>query len=71
MANLKSEVHEFIISRVFEAPQELVWRVCTEPDHMKHWWGPKGAAAKYSKMDFRPGGTYHYCLCTLDGSDMW
>ena len=63
--------HEFVISRVFDAPRELVWKAFTDPEHMKHWWGPKGFTARVAKMDFRPGGSYHYCLRSPDGKDMW
>jgi uncharacterized protein YndB with AHSA1/START domain len=62
---------EFVISRVFDAPRELVWKAFTDPEHMKHWWGPKGFTARVAKMDFRPGGVYHYCLRSPDGHDMW
>lgn len=67
----KPEKGEFVISRVFDAPRELVWKACTEPEHMKHWWGPKGFTVRVAKMDFRPGGGYHYCLRSPDGHDMW
>jgi uncharacterized protein YndB with AHSA1/START domain len=61
----------FIISRVFDAPRELVWKAFTEPEHMKQWWGPKGFRVQAAKMDFRPGGSYHYCMRSPDGHDMW
>ena len=47
---------DFVISRVFDAPRELVWKCFTEPERMKHWWGPKGFKVIASKMDLRPGG---------------
>jgi uncharacterized protein YndB with AHSA1/START domain len=62
---------EFVISRTFDAPRELVWKVFTDPEHMKHWWGPKGFTVLAAKMDFRPGGSYHYCMRSPDGHDMW
>jgi uncharacterized protein YndB with AHSA1/START domain len=62
---------DFVISRVFDAPRELVWKAFTDPEHMKHWWGPKGFTVRAAKMDFRPGGSYHYCLRSPDGQDMW
>jgi uncharacterized protein YndB with AHSA1/START domain len=62
---------EFVITRVFDAPRELVWKAWTDPERMKHWWGPKGFKAIASKMDLRPGGTYHYGLRAPDGSTMW
>ena len=62
---------DFVISRTFDAPRELVWKAFTDPEHMKHWWGPKGFTVRAANMDFRPGGTYHYCLRSPDGHDMW
>jgi uncharacterized protein YndB with AHSA1/START domain len=61
----------FIISRVFDAPRDLVWKAFTEPERMKRWWGPKGFTVIASKMDLRPGGTYHYGMRAPDGSAMW
>ena len=61
----------FIMSREFNAPLELVWKAWTEPKHMKEWLGPKGVTSRYDKMDFRPGGIYHYCQVTPDGREMW
>jgi uncharacterized protein YndB with AHSA1/START domain len=62
---------DFVISRIFDAPRELVWKCFTDPEHMKHWWGPKGFIVIASKMDFRVGGTYHYGMKAPDGSPMW
>ena len=62
---------DFVISRVFDAPRELVWKAFTEPERMKQWWGPKGFTVIASKMDLRPGGTYHYGMKAPDGSAMW
>ena len=56
---------------MFDAPRELVWKCFTEPEHMKQWWGPKGVTVTVSKMDLRPGGTYHYRMETADGTPMW
>jgi uncharacterized protein YndB with AHSA1/START domain len=64
-------VEDFVISRTFHAPRELVWKVFTDPEHMNHWWGPKGFTMRTAKMDFRPGGTYHYCMSSPDGHEMW
>src|SRR5262249_58316406 len=62
---------EFVISRTFDAPRELVWKAFTEAERMQHWWGPKGFQVIASKMDLRPGGTYHYGMRAPDGSTMW
>jgi uncharacterized protein YndB with AHSA1/START domain len=62
---------EFVISRVFDAPRDLVWKAFTDPEHMKHWWGPKGFKVIASKMDLRVGGSYHYGMQSPGGSPMW
>lgn len=62
---------EFVISRVLDAPRDLVWKCFTDPEHMKQWWGPKGVKILKSEMDLRVGGTYHYGMQTTDGSVMW
>ena len=56
---------------MFDAPRELVWKCFTDPERMKHWWGPKGFKVIASKMDLRPGGTYHYGMKAPDGMPMW
>jgi uncharacterized protein YndB with AHSA1/START domain len=62
---------DFVISRVLDAPRDLVWKAFTDPERMKRWWGPKGFTVIASKMDLRVGGTYHYGLKAPDGSPMW
>jgi len=62
---------DFVITRVFDAPRALVWQAFTDPERMRHWWGPKGFTVIVSKMDLRPGGTYHYGMKAPDGSPIW
>lgn len=62
---------EFVISRVFNAPRDLVWKCFTDAEHMKQWWGPAGVTIVKSEMDLRPGGRYHYAMRLPDGSLMW
>jgi len=62
---------DFMVSRVFDAPRELVWRAFTEPQPMQGWFGPTGTAIIAATMDLRPGGTYHYGMRTPDGGAMW
>lgn len=61
----------FVISHTFDAPRDLVWKAFTEEERLKQWWGPKGFPVASSKMDLRPGGTYHYAMQVPDGSLMW
>jgi len=61
----------FILSREFNAPRELMWSLWTEQDHFTRWFGPKGFTMPVAKMDFRPGGLFHYCLTSSDGKELW
>ena len=62
---------ELIIERLFNAPLHLVWEAHTEPEHLKHWWGPKGFKMEIIRMNFVPGGTLHYSLENEQGFKMW
>jgi uncharacterized protein YndB with AHSA1/START domain len=70
-SNVATSRKDFVISRVFDAPRELVWKCITDAERMKQWWGPKGFAVIASKMDLRPGGTYHYGMKAPNGNVMW
>jgi uncharacterized protein YndB with AHSA1/START domain len=61
--------HELQITRVFDAPRELVWKMWTDPEHMKHWAGPRQFEARHIENDARPGGKWRLCLHT-DGFDV-
>ena len=62
---------EFVITRILNAPRELVFKVWTEAEHMERWWGPKGLSLSVAKLDPRPGGIFHYIMRTPDGHEMW
>jgi uncharacterized protein YndB with AHSA1/START domain len=62
---------EFVIERAFDAPLDLMWKVWTDPEHMKNWFGPKGMKGIYSRNDFRVGGSYHYGLQAPNGDVIW
>jgi uncharacterized protein YndB with AHSA1/START domain len=59
---------EFTITRVFDAPRELVWKAWTDPDHVARWFGPRGFTTPRSTvtMDVRPGGTFEVTMVSDD-----
>lgn len=61
----------FVTSRTFDAPRELVWKAWSERARLMQWFGPKGFTMPAAKMDFRPGGSFHYCVESPDGNEMW
>ncbi len=62
---------ELIITRVFSAPRELVWKAWTEPERVKQWWGPRGFTSPFCKIDLRVGGSYLFSMRSTDGQDFW
>jgi uncharacterized protein YndB with AHSA1/START domain len=71
MVDAETKSADFVISRVFDAPRELVWQAFADPERMKHWFGPKGSTIVSSKMDLRVGGVYHGAMRNPDGQIMW
>ncbi len=62
---------ELVITRVFDAPRDLVWKAFTESDRLASWWGPTGFAMLVRTLDFRPGGVFLYAMRSPDGHIMW
>jgi uncharacterized protein YndB with AHSA1/START domain len=62
---------ELVITRIFDAPRELVWKAWTEPEHIMQWWGPKDFTAPVIKTDFRVGGKSLWCMRSPEGEDYW
>jgi len=65
--NTVNETERMIITRIFDAPRELVWKAWTDPKYVMQWWGPKGFTAPVCKMDFRVGGKFLWCMKGPDG----
>ncbi|UOQ46707.1 SRPBCC domain-containing protein [Gracilibacillus caseinilyticus] len=55
-----------VLERIFHAPQDLVFQMFKEADHLKHWWGPAGWELPVCHVDFRNGGSWHYCMKCVD-----
>jgi uncharacterized protein YndB with AHSA1/START domain len=65
------EKGQLVTSRVFDAPRELVFKAQAESERLGRWWGAKGFTTRVIKLDFRPGGVFHYSMRTPDGHEMW
>jgi len=61
---------ELVITRVLNAPRELVFKAFSEAEALAQWWGPKGATIKVNKLDLKPGGIFHYSMQSPMG-EMW
>ncbi|MFZ5522801.1 MAG: SRPBCC domain-containing protein [Pseudomonadota bacterium] len=62
---------DLVITRIFDAPRELVWKAWTEPGQLMRWWAPKGCTTPFCKEDLRIGGKFHYCMRLPEGRDIW
>jgi len=60
---------EIVSTRVVDAPRELVFRAWTDPDHLAHWWGPKGFTNTFELFDLKPGGLWRFVMHGPDGVD--
>jgi uncharacterized protein YndB with AHSA1/START domain len=67
----QQRIEPFVISRTFKASRERLWKAFSELEQMQQWFGPKGFSTRTAKLDFRVGGTYHYCLVAPDGMEVW
>jgi uncharacterized protein YndB with AHSA1/START domain len=62
---------EVLITRVFDAPRELVFQAWTDPGQLPRWFAPRGCTIDFAALDLRPGGSFHSCIHTPDGHDCW
>jgi uncharacterized protein YndB with AHSA1/START domain len=57
------------ITRVFDAPREMIWDAWTDPKQIVQWWGPRGFTSTIHEMDVRPGGVWKSTMHGPDGTD--
>jgi uncharacterized protein YndB with AHSA1/START domain len=62
LASLKAAAEagkqDIVLTRVFDAPVEAVWKAWTEPEQVMKWWGPTGFTSPSCQIDFREGGKF-------------
>ena len=64
--------HELVITRVFDAPRELVFDAWTKAEHLKRWQGaPRGFTVTTEESEIRPGGGFRICMRSPEGVDHW
>jgi len=66
-----SATDALIITRIFDAPRDLVWKAWTEPERMMRWFGPKDYTVPHCEIDFRVGGRVFFCMRSPEGQDYW
>ena len=68
--NLSAEPgkQEIVITREFDTPRELVFKVITDPNLIPQWWGPRYLSTEVDKMDVRSGGEWRYINRDAEGN---
>ena len=61
---------EIVLTRVFDAPRQLVWDAFTKPELLKRWFGPRGWSLAVCEVDLRVGGGFRFVLRGPDGQKM-
>ncbi|QRG70128.1 SRPBCC family protein [Brevibacillus choshinensis] len=60
---------EIVITRILDAPRELVFDAWTKEENLSKWWGPRGFTTTFQKFDMKPGGTWQFIMHGPDGVD--
>jgi uncharacterized protein YndB with AHSA1/START domain len=60
---------EIVLSRVLDAPRDLVWQAWTDPAQVVQWWGPQGFTTTTREINVRPGGVWRFVMHGPDGRD--
>ena len=68
-SNANTADREIVLTRIFDATRELVWKAWTEPKHIVQWWGPRGFTTTIHEMDLRPGGIWRLTMYGPDGAE--
>ena len=67
----KSARRDLIVTRLFDAPVEMVWRAWTDPQLVMRWWGPDHFISPRCELDFREGGTSLVSMRSPDGHEFY
>lgn len=63
---------ELRLTRMFDAPRQLVWDAWTRPEHLERWQGaPEGMTVTLLEKDLRRGGRFRLCMRAPDGAEHW
>ena len=53
---------DLVVTRIIDAPVDIVWKAWTEPEHVMHWWGPQYYTSPSAKIELRVGGKYIFAM---------
>jgi uncharacterized protein YndB with AHSA1/START domain len=61
---------QILITREFDAPKDLVYRACTEPELIARWWSGQRGKVTSVEVDLRPGGRWRYVMVANEGFEV-
>ncbi len=70
-ARTGNETERMTVTRLLDAPREVVWKAWTDPNAVMQWWGPRSFTTPFCRMDVRVGGRFLYCMRGPDGQEFW
>jgi uncharacterized protein YndB with AHSA1/START domain len=56
-----------VITRMFDAPRDMVWKAITDPKHVARWYGGQGFTNPVCEMDVKPGGAWRHVMQAPNG----
>src|SRR5512142_9900 len=59
---MQENKEDLVVTRILDAPLELVWKAWTEPEQVRRWWGPKYYTSPSCQIDLRVGGKYVFAM---------
>jgi len=62
---------QIVVTRVYDAPVDKVWKAWTVSDILDQWWGPRPWRAETKTLEFKPGGRWHYAMVGPNGERQW
>lgn len=60
---------DLVLDREVDVPRKLVWKVWTEPEHLKHWFCPRPWSTTHVELDLRPGGIFSTTMRSPEGEE--
>ncbi|HWB28460.1 MAG TPA: SRPBCC domain-containing protein [Chitinophagaceae bacterium] len=66
-----SSQKEIVITRLFDAPRELVFEAWTQKEHLQHWWGGNELTITFCEVELKAGGSFHICMEEQGRKKFW
>jgi len=68
---METNKKEVLITHLFNAPQEIVFKAWTDPEHLTKWYAPEGCTIEFKSIEAKEGGEFHFCIHDPVHGDCW